>query len=98
MKKIVYKTDEEGFILWETGLVIDEDEEIPEGYYLQPIYNEGQPAFYKPKWNGETWVEGATQEEIEAMNDQSKISTIEDRLNAIELLLLEQILSLGEGE
>ena len=22
---------------------------------------------YKPMWNGETWIEGATQEEIESM-------------------------------
>ena len=91
MKRIVYKIDEEGFILWDTGIVIDEDEEIPEGYYLQPIYNEGQPAFYKPKWNGETWVEGATQDEIEELRQQSMLPTLEERIEALEQYVLEQI-------
>ena len=91
MKRIVYKIDEEGFILWDTGIVIGEDEEIPEGYYLQPIYNEGQPAFYKPRWNGETWVEGATQEEIEELRQQSMLPTLEERIEALEQYALEQI-------
>ena len=95
MKRIVYKIDEEGFILWETGLVIDEDEEIPEGYYLQPLYEENQPAFYRPKWDGEKWIEGATQEEIDELRQQSMLPTLEDRINALEMLMLEQILGGG---
>lgn len=91
MKRIVYKIDEEGFILWETGLVIDEDEEIPEGYYLQPVYGENQPSLYKPKWNGETWIEGATQEEIDELRQQSTLPTLEERIGALEQYALEQI-------
>lgn len=92
MKRIVYKIDEEGFILWNTGTVIDEDEEIPEGYYLQPLYEEGQSSFYKPRWDGEKWVEGATQEEIDELRQQSRIPTLEERIEALEMFTLEQIL------
>lgn len=91
MKRIVYKIDEEGFILWDTGLVIDEDEEIPEGYYLQPLYVENQPSLYKPKWDGEKWIEGATQEEIDELRQQSMLPTLEERIEALEQYALEQI-------
>ena len=33
----------------------------------QALDVEPSQGLYKPLWNGETWVEGATQEEIEAL-------------------------------
>ena len=39
--------------------------------------------FYKPKWDGEKWVEGLTAEEIEA------IQSVEPPLSELEILRLE---------
>lgn len=35
-----------------------------------PIGNVG---FYKAKWNGEKWIEGATEEEIKAWQEENKV-------------------------
>ena len=43
---------------------------------------------YKPKWDGEKWVEGATQEEIDELTkNQPNEPTIEERLAQTEELL-----------
>ena len=43
---------------------------------------------YKPKWNGEKWVEGATQEEIDELTKpQPHEPTVEERLAQTEELL-----------
>ena len=50
--------------------------------------------FYQPKWNGTEWVEGLTQEEIQAIKDSTLPTepTLEERLQALEAMELERIL------
>ena len=44
--------------------------------------------FYKPKWDGDKWVEGATQEEIDELTKpQPHEPTVEERLEQTEELL-----------
>ena len=44
--------------------------------------------FYRPKWNGEKWVEGLTQEEInELKKPRPKEISLEERLEQTEQLL-----------
>lgn len=49
---------------------------------------------YHPKWNGTEWVEGLTQEEIQAIKDSALPTepTLEERLQALEVIELERIL------
>ncbi|MBC9701405.1 MAG: hypothetical protein H9W83_02345 [Leuconostoc sp.] len=70
------KIDESGFLLFGEDLLIpvtkdeSENEEYipaPEGFIETPLpTNEKgeQIGFYRPKWNGTEWIEGATEEEI----------------------------------
>lgn len=51
-----YRIDVDGF-LFETVLINDDNNE-------SDIIREQYPNLYKPKWNGEKWIEGATQEYI----------------------------------
>ena len=48
--------------------------------------------FYLPKWNGTEWVEGMTQEEIDLLKNVVVEPTLEERLNALEIMELERIL------
>lgn len=47
--------------------------------------------FYRPKWDGETWVEGMTAEEIEALKAQAEPQepTESERLEALEMLMVD---------
>ena len=49
--------------------------------------------FYHPKWDGSQWIEGLTQEQIDAIKAQSTPvePTLEERLQALELLELERL-------
>jgi hypothetical protein len=49
--------------------------------------------FYHPRWDGEKWVEGLTQEQIDAIRAQSTSTepTIEERIEALEMLELERL-------
>lgn len=90
MLKKVYEVDENGFLkeiyvanVDENGNVLDEDKkefidiEMPQG-------------LYKPKWTGTEWVEGATQEEIDELTKPKQTPpTLEERIQALELVLLE---------
>lgn len=40
--------------------------------------------FYLPKWNGTTWEEGMTQNEIETLNNAPKLITDSDRIASVE--------------
>ena len=68
--------DEQGFFL-EDGFV----EDLTEFTIETPC-----PAgFYRPKWNGEKWVEGLTQEEIaELTKPVPQEPTVEERLQMAE--------------
>lgn len=73
MKKII-RIDETGLFI--EDVLIKEDELIPTDCI--EIYCPN--GFYLPKWNGTEWVEGLTQDEIDALNNQPR------ELTEIELL------------
>ena len=52
---------------------------------------------YQPRWNGEAWEEGATQEYINNLKAQAEPQepTVEERLQALEAMELERILGGG---
>ena len=47
--------------------------------------------FYHPKWNGEEWVEGATQEYIDSLQPAPQEPSIGDRVSALEMMELERL-------
>lgn len=53
--------------------------------------------FYLPKWNGEAWEEGATQEYIDNLKAQAEPQepSLEERIQALEIMELERILGGG---
>lgn len=53
--------------------------------------------FYLPKWNGVAWEEGATQEYIDNLKAQAEPQepSIEERIQALEVMELERILGGG---
>ena len=55
---------------------------------------EPSQGLYLPKWNGEVWEEGATQEYIDNLKAQATPTepTLEERLQALEIMELERIL------
>ena len=57
---------------------------------------EVEPAqgLYIPKWNGEAWEEGATQEYIDNLKAQAELQepSLEERMQALETMELERIL------
>lgn len=78
----VYKINEQGFYTFETYPV----EEPSEFEITIPCNTCEEDDFYKPKWDGEKWIEGATQEEIEEINkiDICPVKTVEERLEEAE--------------
>jgi hypothetical protein len=62
--KQVFKIDDQGFYV--EPVIIGDDEELGENLIETPI----PEGFYRPKWNGNEWVEGLTSEEIEALKQQ----------------------------
>jgi hypothetical protein len=58
-----------GYMIGEQGFYI-EDYIYEENQELESniIITEMPEGFYKPKWDGEKWIEGDTQEEIEKIN------------------------------
>lgn len=75
--------------------------DIETGQYIEPIHPEitgddivdtpCPPGYYLPKWNGESWVEGMTAEEIEALKAQAQPQepTESERLEALEVLMVD---------
>lgn len=72
------------------GLVLDEEKE--EAIDAPPV-----DAKYKARWNGESWVEWATQEYINSLKAQSEPQepSLEERIQALEVMELERILGGG---
>ena len=58
---------------------------------------EVEPAqgLYAPKWNGETWEEGATQEYIDSLKPEPQEPSLEERIQALEVMELERIFGGG---
>ena len=63
------------------------DEETEIGLEVEPAQG-----LYLPQWNGEQWIEGATQEYIDGLQQTVSEPTMEERLQALELLELERVL------
>lgn len=70
------KVDENGF--WFDTIRLRYDEEsipnpAPDGYVEAP-----KPSgFYKPKWDGAQWTEGAPQEEIEQIEQEKELERMQ---------------------
>lgn len=79
-----YEINDEGFII--NNYLVDGDIEIPDGCIFVQL---PQPLlFYKPKWTGEEWAEGATQEEIDEITKvEPSPPTQEDRIKELETIV-----------
>lgn len=81
MKRIIDKT---------TNIFIRDDFEFnPEteiGLEVEP-----SQGLYAPRWNGEVWVEGATQEYIDSLQPAPQEPSIGDRVSALEMMELERL-------
>ena len=68
------------------------DEETEIGLDVEPA-----SGLYIPKWNGESWEEGATQEYIDSLKEQAEPQepSLEERIQALETMELERILGGG---
>lgn len=71
-----------------TGLFLRDDfdfnQESEIGLEVEP-----SQGLYKPKWNGEAWEEGATQEYIDSLKPQPQEPTEAERLEALEMLMVD---------
>ena len=76
MKRII---DKQTKLFLRDDFYFDEETEI--GLEVEPAQG-----FYIPKWNGETWEEGATQEYIDSLKVQAEPiePTLEERLQMAE--------------
>lgn len=68
----VYEVDADGFIV--NDYMSELLEEIPDDFITVQV---PQGAFYRSKWTGEEWIEGATPEEIEEMKKPLPVSPSE---------------------
>lgn len=80
--RIAYIVDDEGFVI-ETKVVFSE-EEFFEGNLIA-VSLPPNVSFYKRKWNGSEWIEGATQDEIDEIT-KVEPSPPTDTEQTIELL------------
>nr|WP_259549270.1 hypothetical protein [Heyndrickxia oleronia] len=90
MLKQIYEIDDDGFIV---EIFVGEFDD--EGNLISPLgefitTDLPQPLlFYKPKWTGTEWIEGATQEEIdEITKPKPNLPSIEERIESLENTIL----------
>jgi len=86
MKKVVM-IDSDG--MYVKDVILKDDEEIPANCIAEKV-----PAgFYHPKWDGQNWIEGLTHEQIETLKAEAahQKPTLEERVQALELLELERL-------
>jgi len=93
------RIDKDGYLLFDEDMIVEEG--FANGDLLDyvetplPTDEEGnQLSFYKPKWTGSEWIEGATQEEIDELtkvepSPPTEIEIMEQRLADLELMLTE---------
>ena len=99
-RKVVYQISDDGFIVErfpvstnEYGEIIDElDEDITLITMDIP-----QSKFHTARWNGQEWIEGATQEEIDEMTKvepqpPTELELLKERLAITEQALVDLIL------
>jgi len=83
----IWEIDNIGFFTGKTSIV--DDENLTEFDISTPVNTDETNTFYKPKWTGEQWVEGWTQEEIEEYN-ASLLEIPGEQPTEIDKLRLEQ--------
>ncbi|NFI92859.1 hypothetical protein FC961_00270 [Clostridium botulinum] len=69
MLKQAYKIDTKGFYI--EDYIYQEDEQLEDNIITIKIPQD----LYKAKWNGDNWIEGATQEYIDSIKPKSKEPT-----------------------
>lgn len=82
MRKI-YKIDVEGFLVFGEEIFINEDDETPEGY-VSIYLDTSEQGYFKPRWNGTEWIEGATQAEIDEIINAPTEPTLEEKFAQLE--------------
>jgi len=96
---ILRKVDEQGYFIedvlcdsYPTVLEVTVDSEgneqqtmVRDLTYIETPCQEG---LYKPKWIGEKWVEGLTEEEIKALSKPNPLSETDKLWTAVEYILL----------
>lgn len=90
MKKQIYEVDSDGFILeiYVGNFDVRGNLINPVGNFVTADLPQPLP-FYRPKWTGAKWVEGASQEEIEELTkvkpppptQEERIKMLEDTIN-----------------
>ena len=100
MQKHIYQVNSDGFIeevflgeFDDEGQLID-----PVGEYVTTDLPQPLP-FYRPKWNGTKWIEGATKEELEKHKEQQLLEnlqpSVEEILNAdLEIRIITMLLEM----
>lgn len=99
MKQVI-RVDENGFYV--EPVLIQDDAEIPADCVETPFID----GMYKPKWTGEEWIEGATQEEIDSIKanqpepqPEPTLEELKDETEITALAVMELAeLILGEDE
>jgi len=77
MKKVL-RIDNNGFYI--EDVILKDGEATPSDC----VEIQCPDGFYKPKWDGTQWIEGLTQAEIDALNNQPVTPSESDRLSAVE--------------
>ena len=71
-------------VLFENHPTLEDGELDPQ--YVEEVPSQG---LYVPRWNGEAWEEGATQEYIDSLKPQPQEPTETERLEALEMLMVD---------
>lgn len=91
MKQQVYEIDENGFFIGD--YIVGISGELPSHY----VESSPTESFYRPKWIGNAWIEGATREEIDEITKveplpPTEIDLLKQRLEGMEAALVDLIL------
>jgi len=89
--KLVRKIDTNG--LFVEDVILDDDTTLPPNLINTPVPG----GFYRPKWTGKEWIEGMSQEEIDALNNQPIELTEIEKLKISQAEQFETILELLGG-
>lgn len=82
---IYAKIDSDGFFIEDT--FIEDGIDIPVNIVLTRP-NTTEKGFYKARWDGEEWIEGITQEEIDALNNQTSLPSDKVRIDMLENIII----------
>lgn len=84
MKKI-FHLDENGLFIGDDW--INDNDELPEGC-VDPDLFPIQEGLYTPKFDGVQWIEGKSQEEIDAIKSAPQSPTLQDQIDSIQQAIL----------